>query len=66
MNKLIVGLVIGLSCVATFALATSNPYANATFQSGAKDVQPCLMYGLQTDGSLYPVLVNASGAVKTF
>jgi len=51
-------------CGVAFA-GIKSPYAVGTYEQSSKDINKCVLYGMMTDGTLYPVLVSASGAIMT-
>ena len=66
MNKVIV-LITALIVFGGLVYAgVVSPYTGTKYVEGDTQVKSCLMYGMMTDGTLYPVQVNASGAIKTY
>lgn len=63
MNKFVIGLVLGISCLVSYEIfAASRP---AKYESNNYDAQSVVVYGETTNNVIMPILINASGAVVT-
>jgi len=61
--KNVIGFFIGLIVATGIVVSMAQ---QVKYQTGDYTVGQTVMYGVQSNGTLTPILVNASGAIKTY